>query len=78
MSNLESMFSFKWVNLKKEKLPRGFLCLSVVKASEVGARSAVIAWRATPAVYHSYKVLYQAAGEETKVGCNFWSLVYNN
>lgn len=43
------------------------LFLSVVRASEVGARSAVITWR-TPVVYHSYRVIYQVAGEEAKVG----------
>ncbi|KAK5605967.1 hypothetical protein CRENBAI_002731 [Crenichthys baileyi] len=37
----------------------------VVKASEVGARSAVIAWR-TSTVYHSYRVIYQVAKEEAK------------
>lgn len=44
-----------------------FLCPSVVKASEVGARSAVIAWKASTVVYHSYRLIYQVAGEETKV-----------
>ncbi|XP_075322608.1 tenascin [Odontesthes bonariensis] len=42
-----------------------FTTANVVKAGEVGARSAVIAWR-TPVVYHSYRVIYQVAGEETK------------
>ncbi|KAE8288683.1 Tenascin [Larimichthys crocea] len=42
-----------------------FTTAHVVKASEVGARSAVIAWR-TSSVYHSYRLIYQVAGEETK------------
>ncbi|KAM4568119.1 tenascin [Fundulus diaphanus] len=42
-----------------------FTTANVVKASEVGARSAVIAWR-TPVIYHSYRVIYQAAKEEAK------------
>lgn len=44
-----------------------FVCPSVVKASEVGARSAVIAWRTSTVVYYSYRLTYQVAGEETKV-----------
>lgn len=43
------------------------LCSSVVKANEVGARYAVIAWRLSTVVYHSYRLIYQVAGEETKV-----------
>lgn len=41
-------------------------CSSVVKASEVSARYAVIAWKTT-IVYHSYRLIYQVAGEETRV-----------
>lgn len=44
-----------------------FLCPLVVKADEVGARTAVIAWRSSTVVYHSYRLIYQVAGEETKV-----------
>lgn len=41
-------------------------CSSVVKASEVSARYAVIAWKTT-FVYHSYRIIYHVAGEETRV-----------
>lgn len=44
-----------------------FFRLSVVKASEVCARSAVIVWKTSTVVYHSYKLIYQVVGEETKV-----------
>lgn len=40
--------------------------LSVVKPSEVGARSAVIAWK-IPTVYQSYRVIYEVPGKEKKV-----------
>lgn len=40
---------------------------SAIKASEVGARSAVIAWRSSTVVYNSYRLIYQVAGGETKV-----------
>lgn len=43
-----------------------FTTANVVKAGEVSARSAVITWRTTTVVYHSYKLIYQVAGEETK------------
>ncbi|KAK9513648.1 hypothetical protein VZT92_027164 [Zoarces viviparus] len=43
-----------------------FTTAHVVKASEVGARSAVIAWRTSTVVYYSYRLIYQVAGEETK------------
>lgn len=46
---------------------REFLYPLVVKAGEVGARTAVIAWRSSTVVYHSYRLIYQVAGEETKV-----------
>lgn len=39
----------------------------MVKASAVSARYAVIAWRTSTVVYHSYRLIYQVAGEETKV-----------
>lgn len=53
-------------NLQSMAISTTFTTANVVKASEVGARSAVIAWRATSVIYHSYRVLYQLAGEETK------------
>ncbi|XP_074539360.1 tenascin [Halichoeres trimaculatus] len=43
-----------------------FTTANVVKAGEVSARSAVITWRTTTVVYHSYRLIYQVAGEETK------------
>ncbi|KAM8826917.1 uncharacterized protein tnxba [Synchiropus picturatus] len=43
-----------------------FTTANVVKASEVGARSALIVWRTTTVVYHSYRIIYQVAGEEAK------------
>lgn len=39
----------------------------MVKASEVSARYAVITWRTSTIVYHSYRLIYQVAGEETRV-----------
>lgn len=44
-----------------------FLFSLAVKASEVGARYAVISWRTSTVVYHSYRLIYQVTGEETKV-----------
>lgn len=44
-----------------------FLRPSVIKASEVGPRSAVIMWKTPTVVYHSYRVIYQVAREEKKV-----------
>ncbi|KAM9724103.1 uncharacterized protein tnxba isoform 1-T2 [Menidia menidia] len=52
-------------SLQSTSISTKFTTANVVKASEVGARSAVIAWR-TPVVYHSYRVIYYLAGEETK------------
>ncbi|XP_024917295.1 tenascin [Cynoglossus semilaevis] len=43
-----------------------FTTANVVKASEVGTRDAVITWRSSTVVYHSYRVIYQVAGEEAK------------
>ncbi|XP_076016736.1 uncharacterized protein tnxba isoform X2 [Genypterus blacodes] len=39
---------------------------NVIKASEVGSRSAVIVWKTSTVVYHSYRLIYQVVGEETK------------
>ncbi|XP_044063503.1 tenascin isoform X2 [Siniperca chuatsi] len=52
-------------SLQSMAISTTFTTANVVKASEVGARSAVIAWRTT-VVYHSYRLIYQVAGEETK------------
>ncbi|XP_029695273.1 tenascin-N isoform X3 [Takifugu rubripes] len=43
-----------------------FTTANLVKASEVSARYAVIIWRTSTVVYHSYRLIYQVAGEETK------------
>ncbi|XP_061572618.1 uncharacterized protein tnxba [Cololabis saira] len=52
-------------SLQSMAITTTFTTANVVKASEVGARSALIAWR-SPVVYHSYRVIYGVAGEETK------------
>ncbi|XP_028282196.1 tenascin isoform X2 [Parambassis ranga] len=52
-------------SLQSMAIATTFTTANVVKPSEVGARSAVIAWRTT-VIYHSYRVIYQVAGEETK------------
>ena len=41
--------------------------VSVVKASDVDAHSAVITWKAPAVAFHSYRVTYQLAGGEAKV-----------
>ncbi|XP_070691887.1 tenascin-like [Pempheris klunzingeri] len=53
-------------SLQSMAISTTFTTANVVKASEVGARSAVIAWRSSTVVYHSYRLIYQVAGEETK------------
>lgn len=53
-------------SLQSMAISTTFTTANVVKASEVGARSAVIAWRTTTVVYHSYRLIYQVAGEEAK------------
>ncbi|XP_045900859.1 tenascin [Micropterus dolomieu] len=53
-------------SLQSMAITTTFTTANVVKASEVGARSAVIAWKASTVVYHSYRLIYQVAGEETK------------
>ncbi|GLD63553.1 steroid 21-hydroxylase-like isoform X1 [Lates japonicus] len=53
-------------SLQSMAISTTFTTANVVKASEVGARSAVIAWKTITVVYHSYRVIYQVAGEETK------------
>ncbi|KAM4735254.1 uncharacterized protein tnxba [Anableps anableps] len=52
-------------NLQSMGISTTFTTANVVKASEIGARSAVIAWR-TSVVFHSYRVIYQAAKEDIK------------
>nr|XP_046256812.1 tenascin [Scatophagus argus] len=53
-------------SLQSMAISTTFTTANVVKASEVGARSAVIVWRTSTVVYHSYRVIYQVAGEVTK------------
>lgn len=52
-------------NLQSMSISTTFTTANVVKASEVSARYAVIAWKTT-IVYHSYRLIYQVAGEETR------------
>ncbi|XP_071326364.1 tenascin-N [Trachinotus anak] len=53
-------------SLQSMSISTTFTTANVVKASEVGARSAVITWKTSTVVYHSYRFIYQVAGEETK------------
>ncbi|XP_035019522.2 tenascin [Hippoglossus stenolepis] len=53
-------------SLQSMAISTTFTTANVVKASEVGARSALITWRSSTVVYHSYRVIYQVAGEEAK------------
>ncbi|XP_035528046.1 tenascin [Morone saxatilis] len=53
-------------SLQSMAISTTFTTANVVKASEVGARSAVIAWKTSTVVYHSYRLIYQVAGEEAK------------
>ncbi|XP_062254647.1 tenascin-like [Platichthys flesus] len=53
-------------SLQSMAISTTFTTANVVKASEVGARSALITWKSSTVVYHSYRVVYQVAGEEAK------------
>ncbi|XP_029360614.1 tenascin [Echeneis naucrates] len=53
-------------SLQSVAMPTTFTTANVIKANEVGARSAVITWKTSTVVYHSYRVIYQVAGEESK------------
>ncbi|XP_032374195.1 tenascin [Etheostoma spectabile] len=53
-------------SLQSMAISTTFATANVVKASEVGPRSAVIAWRTTTVVYNSYRLIYHVAGEKTK------------
>ncbi|KAM8870572.1 uncharacterized protein tnxba isoform 2-T2 [Spinachia spinachia] len=53
-------------SLQSMAISMTFTTANLVKASEVGARSAVIAWRTSTVVYYSYRLIYQVAGEDTK------------
>ncbi|KAM6909752.1 uncharacterized protein tnxba [Xenentodon cancila] len=52
-------------SLQSMAITTTFTTANVVKARDVGARSALISWRAS-VVYHSYRVVYGVAGEDTK------------
>ncbi|XP_061674834.1 tenascin-like [Syngnathoides biaculeatus] len=51
-------------SLQSAAITTSFTTANVVKASEVGARSALIVWRMSTVVYHSYRLTYQVVGEE--------------
>ncbi|XP_037130074.1 serine-rich adhesin for platelets-like isoform X2 [Syngnathus acus] len=51
-------------SLQSAAITTSFTTANVVKASEVGARSALIVWRSSTVVYHSYRLIYQVVGEE--------------
>ncbi|KAJ8004753.1 hypothetical protein DPEC_G00139560 [Dallia pectoralis] len=57
-------------NMQSTTITTAFTTASAVKASEVGARSAVVSWRALVVLhsvsYSSYRVTYQTTGEEPK------------
>lgn len=53
-------------SLQSTAISTTFTTANVVKASEVSSRSAVIAWKTSTIVYHSYRLIYQVVGEETK------------
>nr|XP_019948173.1 PREDICTED: tenascin-like [Paralichthys olivaceus] len=53
-------------SLQSMAISTTFTTANVVKASEVGARSALITWKSSTVVYHSYRIIYQVAGEEAK------------
>ncbi|KAM7420595.1 hypothetical protein PAMA_015023 [Pampus argenteus] len=53
-------------SLQSTAISTTFTTANVVKASEVGPRSALIVWRTSTVVYHSYRLIYQVAGQETK------------
>ncbi|XP_035496815.2 tenascin isoform X1 [Scophthalmus maximus] len=53
-------------SLQSMAISTTFTTANVVKANEVAARSAVITWKTSTVVYHSYRVTYQVAGEEAK------------
>nr|XP_057939990.1 tenascin-N [Doryrhamphus excisus] len=53
-------------SLQSAAITTSFTTANVVKASEVGARSALITWRSSTVVYHSYRLIYQVVGEVAK------------
>ncbi|XP_077577990.1 uncharacterized protein LOC144199957 [Stigmatopora nigra] len=50
-------------SLQSLAITTSFTTANVVKASEVGARSAMIVWKSSTVVYHSYRLIYQVVGE---------------
>ncbi|XP_034030929.1 uncharacterized protein tnxba [Thalassophryne amazonica] len=53
-------------SLQSTAIQTTFSTAYVVKAREVSSRSAVITWRTSTVVYHSYRLIYWVAGGETK------------
>uniref|UniRef100_A0A3B4TAL8 Tenascin-like n=2 Tax=Seriola dumerili TaxID=41447 RepID=A0A3B4TAL8_SERDU len=53
-------------SLQSMAISTTFTTANVVKANDVGTRSAMIMWKTSTVVYHSYRIIYQVAGEETK------------
>lgn len=53
-------------SLQSTSISATFSTANVVKASDVGARSAVITWKEPTVTFHSYRLTYQVVGEEFK------------
>ncbi|CAB1334785.1 unnamed protein product [Coregonus sp. 'balchen'] len=53
-------------SLQSTAITTTFTTASAVKAGEVGARSAVVSWKAPSVAFSNYRVTYQTAGEEAK------------
>ncbi|KAM6967499.1 tenascin [Aplochiton taeniatus] len=53
-------------SLQSTSISTTFSTANSVKANEVGARSAVITWKAPTVTFHSYRLTYQVVGEESK------------
>ncbi|XP_056142954.1 tenascin [Lampris incognitus] len=53
-------------SLQSTVISTTFTTANVVKASQVGAHFAVVAWKAPAVAFHSYRLTYQVAGGETK------------
>ncbi|XP_068616572.1 tenascin-R [Brachionichthys hirsutus] len=53
-------------SLQSMAMSTTFTTANAVKASDVSARSAVIVWRTSTVVYHSYRLIYHVVGEEAQ------------
>ncbi|XP_061809039.1 uncharacterized protein tnxba [Nerophis lumbriciformis] len=53
-------------SLQSAAITTSFTTANVFKASEVDARSALITWKSSTIVYHSYRLIYQVVGEVAK------------